>query len=188
MAVPGDILRRPAFAIPVTGKCNPDGEVLRDVSNGPCLARPPRSHAALPAHAAIAALNPYAPVGKQHNILIVEDDEALRRSWRSALRMGGFEVLQARDGIEALDLIDGHPPDLVVVDLGAPGLGAGTVRTGLAARAATRRIPLVVITGSTDVVAGTINGACVLEKPVSADELVAMVQRCLRAGVTDLTF
>jgi len=53
-------------------------------------------------------------------ILVVEDDDDVRRFYRSALTMAGFRVVEAHDGLPALRRLDDSPPDLVVLDLGLP--------------------------------------------------------------------
>src|SRR5262249_61926786 len=83
-------------------------------------------------------------------ILLVEDDEPLRRVWRLALLLEGFDVEEARDGIEALQHVDAQPPDLVVLDLGLPRLGGISVQQEIAAHADTLPIPVVVVTSSVE--------------------------------------
>ena len=114
-------------------------------------------------------------------ILIVEDDADLRRMFRMALIVAGFDVEEAGDGIEALRLVENRTPDLVVLDLVLRALDGLSVQQELAARAVTRHIPVVIVTGST-LEAGGLNVACVLRKPVMPDELVQTVSMCLAFG------
>jgi DNA-binding response OmpR family regulator len=114
-------------------------------------------------------------------ILIVEDDDDLRRFFRMALAVAGYEVQEAADGVDALRHVDNDPPDLVVLDLVLRALHGVSVQQELAARALTRHIPIVVVTGSTLELTG-LNVACVLRKPVAADELVKTVAACLATG------
>jgi DNA-binding response OmpR family regulator len=116
-------------------------------------------------------------------ILVVEDNADLRRLFRTALCLAGFEVDEAADGIDALHLIENRPPDLVVLDLMLRSLDGMSVQQELAARAATSAIPVVVVTGSNLEVSG-INVSCVLRKPVMPDQLVATVRHCLVRGVS----
>ena len=111
-------------------------------------------------------------------ILIVEDDADLRRLFRTTLVMAGFDVEEAGDGIEALRLIESHPPDLVVLDLMLRALDGVSVQQELASRAHTSRIPVVIVTGSTLDTSG-LDVECVLRKPVSPEELVLTIQRCI---------
>lgn len=114
-------------------------------------------------------------------ILIVEDDADLRRIFRTALSLAGYQVEDAGDGIEALHLIDNRPPDLVVLDLVLRSLDGLSVQQELAAHAITSRIPIVIVTGSS-IDTDALDVACVLRKPVMPDELVRTVKQCLRAG------
>jgi DNA-binding response OmpR family regulator len=110
-------------------------------------------------------------------VLVVEDDEHFRRLVNLALTFAGFEVREARDGIEALRSVDRDPPDLIVLDLSLPGVDGLAVRQEIAAQAITRDVPVVIVTG-TDITAN-LNVACVLRKPVDPDDLVRAVKRCL---------
>ena len=118
---------------------------------------------------------------RPQRILIVEDNADLRRLFRTALSLSGYDVDEAGDGVEALRLIENRQPDLVVLDLILRALDGVSVQQDLASRAVTRRIPIVIVTGS-DIEANGMNVACVLRKPVMPDELVRTVRQCLRAG------
>jgi DNA-binding response OmpR family regulator len=114
-------------------------------------------------------------------VLIVEDDIDLRLLYRTALSWNGFDVREAPDGIAALVEIEQHRPDLVVLDLGLPRLGGLSVQQELAAHVQTRRIPIVVVTGSTENLAD-IPVDCVLKKPATPERLVEVVQTCLASA------
>jgi CheY-like chemotaxis protein len=125
------------------------------------------------------------PTGKRR-ILVVEDDDDLRRLYVTALMLAGFDVGQATDGLEALHYLDGAtPPDLIVLDLGLPNVSGYVVRQEIAAHAHTRDIPIVIVTGS-PTPADRLNVACVLRKPVTPDQLVEAVRICLPAGAPGL--
>ena len=120
-------------------------------------------------------------MSRQPVILIVEDDEPLRAMWRTALRLEGFHVVEAGDGLEALKLIESTPPDLVVLDLGLPHVDGVSVRQDLAAQVFSRHIPVVVITGSSDDLS-SLDVNCVIRKPVTVDQVVLVVHKCLRVA------
>ena len=118
--------------------------------------------------------------GRQR-ILIVEDDEPLRRMVRHALALAQYDVQEAGDGLRALRLLDTDPPDAVILDLGLPIIGGHAVRAEIAAHAHTRDIPVIVMTGT----AGEHDGlgvACVLRKPFEVDQLVRTVRGCIASG------
>ncbi|SRR6266702_696499 len=118
---------------------------------------------------------------RRKRILIVEDDVDLRRMFRTALVMAGFDVEEAGDGLEALRAIENRPPDLVVLDLVLRALDGVSVQQELAGRAVTRHIPIVVVTGST-LDTSALEVACVLRKPIVPDELIGTVRKCLGSG------
>ena len=120
-------------------------------------------------------------MSERQTILVVEDDEDLRRLFRTALILGGFDVIEAGDGLEALLRIDQSPPDLVVLDLMLPRLSGIAVQQEIAAQAVTRQIPVVVITGSGIDPTG-MQVACFLRKPVSPEQLLEVVRECIIAG------
>jgi len=114
-------------------------------------------------------------------ILIVDDDADLRRLFRMSLTIAGYLVQEVGDGVEALQVIENDPPDLVVLDLVLRALDGISVQQELASRALTRHIPIVIVTGSSLDPTGD-NVACVLRKPVMPDDLVRTVAECLAAG------
>jgi DNA-binding response OmpR family regulator len=69
-------------------------------------------------------------------VLVVEDDDAIAQVLQRSLRMEGYEVKVAGDGVSALDLAHAYLPDLVILDLGLPRLDGVDV-----ARALLRRRP-----------------------------------------------
>ena len=118
---------------------------------------------------------------RRQTILIVEDDEDLRRLFRTALSLAGYDVVEAGDGLEALQRIDSAPPDLIILDLVLPRMSGLVVREEIAAQAITRDIPIVVITGA-PVDATGMDVACFLRKPVDPDRMVDTVRTCLASG------
>ncbi|MEX1128720.1 MAG: response regulator [Vicinamibacterales bacterium] len=111
----------------------------------------------------------------------MEDDEDLRHLFRTALALAGYDVVEARDGLEALRWIDQSPPDLVILDLLLPRISGLVVQQEIAAQVVTRQIPIVVVTGST-LSADGLDVACFLRKPISPDQLIEAVRSCLSSG------
>lgn len=118
---------------------------------------------------------------RQQTILIVEDDEALRRLYRTVLTLAGYVVEEAGDGFEALRRLDYATPDLVLLDLMLPGISGYVVQQEMAAHAFARDIPVVIMTGSPAEL-GHVEVACVLRKPIHPDDLVRTVRTCLARG------
>ena len=85
---------------------------------------------------------------KQPTILIVDDDEDLRRMLRGAL-YPVCEVIEASNGLDALCLLQRQKPRLVLLDMMMPEMGGLEVLS--AARRAEPSIPVVMLTGDSDV-------------------------------------
>jgi type II secretory ATPase GspE/PulE/Tfp pilus assembly ATPase PilB-like protein/ActR/RegA family two-component response regulator len=83
-------------------------------------------------------------------VLLVEDEESLRRVMKDLLEREGFVVYEAGDGVLALDEVDRLAPDLVVLDLNLPRLDGYGVLSHLRARAATQKLPVIVLTAKGD--------------------------------------
>ena len=113
-------------------------------------------------------------------ILVVEDDLALRQFYRVALELRGYTVEVATDGLSALQLIEEGPrPDLVVLDLVLPRVGGQEFARELASNAVTKKIPIIVVTGSSDPVDDRLF-TIVLRKPVTGDHVAFIVEQTLK--------
>ena len=88
--------------------------------------------------------------GKGACVLLVEDEEQLRRVMKDLLQREGYRVAEARDGIQALDEVDRFAPDVIILDLNLPGLDGYGVLQQLRSRPATREIPVMVLTAKGD--------------------------------------
>ena len=88
--------------------------------------------------------------GRGATVLLVEDEDQLRRVMKDLLEREGYIVAEARDGIQALDQVDRHAPDVIMLDLNLPGLDGYGVLSQLRSRPATRRIPIIVLTAKGD--------------------------------------
>ncbi len=88
--------------------------------------------------------------GRGAKVLLVEDEEQLRRVMKDLLEREGYIVSEARDGVQALDEVDRHAPDIIVLDLNLPGLDGYSVLQQLRSRPATRGIPVMVLTAKGD--------------------------------------
>jgi two-component system chemotaxis response regulator CheY len=110
----------------------------------------------------------------------VDDDPDFRQLYRTVLRLEGFDVHTASDGIEALHLIEGSAPSLVILDLNMPCLDGGSVLRELEARPETKDTPVLIVTGSEpDRVE---HAAAVVRKPVTPEQLLPIIERELKAA------
>jgi two-component system, OmpR family, response regulator MprA len=112
------------------------------------------------------------------NVLLVEDDPAVRGAVERALRHAGHQPALATDGIRALEQVTAVPYDAVVLDLGLPGLDGLEVCRRL--RAAGNQVPVLMLTARAAVaerVSGLDAGADdYLVKPFALDELLARLR------------
>jgi len=83
-------------------------------------------------------------------VLLVEDEEPLRRVLRDLLEREGFTVVEAADGVQALDEVDRSAPDVLVLDLNLPRLDGYGVLSHLRARPSTAKLPVIVLTAKGD--------------------------------------
>ena len=81
-------------------------------------------------------------------VLLVEDSRDLRRLFARVLRRSGFEVCEASDGREALDVVLEFRPEVVVTDVMMPEMDGIELIRRLRATPATAEIPIVVMTAA----------------------------------------
>src|SRR4051795_8094095 len=114
-------------------------------------------------------------------VLVVEDDAEIADVLRRSLRQEGYEVKTSADGVDALDVAAGFVPDLVVLDLGLPGLDGVEVCRRLRMEG---DVPILILTARTeteDRVDGLDSGADdYLVKPFERQELLARIRALLR--------
>lgn len=115
-------------------------------------------------------------------ILVVEDDEAIRRGLRDALSFAGYDVREAPDGKAGLDAAVGGEVDLVLLDILMPRMGGLEVLAQL--RRAKPSLPVIMLTArgeESDRVAGLRGGADdYIVKPFSIAEVSARIEAVLR--------
>ncbi|HCZ05805.1 MAG: two-component system, OmpR family, alkaline phosphatase synthesis response regulator PhoP [Thermotogota bacterium] len=108
-------------------------------------------------------------------ILVVDDSEVLRKIMEFNLKRAGFEVIQATNGLEGLEVIEKEKPDLVFLDIMMPKMDGFTVLKHLKERNMLN-IPIVVVTakgGEDDAEQATKLGAtAVITKPFSPKKLI----------------
>ena len=114
-------------------------------------------------------------------VLVVENDRELRRGYAEALRQAGFRVVEAHNGLQAVDKALELMPDAIVTDLGLPGIDGYEVCRRLH-RAGLSHVPVIAITAtfcSAVDVQRAIRDGCraVLFKPLAPGQLSAEVRR-----------
>jgi two-component system KDP operon response regulator KdpE len=118
-------------------------------------------------------------------VLIVDDEPQILRALRTNLRARDYEVDLAQTGEDGLEMAARHRPDLVILDLGLPGIDGVEVIKGLRGWS---EVPIVVLTvreREQDKVAALDAGADdYVTKPFGMDELLARMRAALRRAVS----
>jgi len=119
-------------------------------------------------------------------VLIADDDEDILTLVALRFRRSGLEVILARDGEEALELIKTRAPDAAVLDIAMPKLTGLEVVRQIRESEATKTLPIVLLTaraGEKDVELGLDAGADeYITKPFSPQDLYSCVQSVLSAA------
>jgi CheY-like chemotaxis protein len=118
-------------------------------------------------------------------ILIVEDSDDVRKSYVPWFESAGYEVTEARDGTEALALSKRDPPDVVLLDIGIPGIDGYTLAAMWQRDPRMARVPVVVLSGNTgdEHEERALKSGCLisLPKPCLPDLILAAVRGAVRA-------
>jgi len=121
-------------------------------------------------------------------VLIIEDDLASRRMYADELRQAGFDVVEAHNGFQAIEKASETVPDVIVTDLGLPGIDGFELCRRLHLDPELSRIPFVAITGRyfspADIARARREGChSVLLKPFVPEDLIAELKRVLDVRV-----
>jgi CheY-like chemotaxis protein len=124
---------------------------------------------------AAAERTPETRTGAGETILVVEDEACVRRVVRAILRHGGYDVVEASDGEQALRHVreQGATFALVLLDLSMPTMSGGEVLQRL--RSLTPDLPVIIFPGAT----------AVLSKSVKQHELLSAVAQGLNPALLD---
>ena len=118
-------------------------------------------------------------------VLIAEDQQDLRQLYAEHLTMSGFDVIQAVNGAEAIDLTSSQLPDVILMDLSMPVVDGWEATKRLRADTRTKHIPVVALTahdGSGELERATSAGCdWFVPKPCPPDALITEIRRVLLA-------
>jgi DNA-binding response OmpR family regulator len=116
-------------------------------------------------------------------VLIVDDERHNRQLLEVMLSCEGYELVTARSGQEALEMVAERPPDLILLDVMMPGMNGYEVAASLQVDPVTRHIPIIILTALDDrssKIHGLSTGAVeFLTKPVNRHELCLRVTSLL---------
>lgn len=115
-----------------------------------------------------------------HKILVIDDSRVIRMRVRDMLPKGNFEVLEAKDGVEGLNLIRQERPNLIMLDFLLPRMSGWEVFQQIQNQADLQSIPLVVMSGRREEVTEKIPEPFeffeFIEKPFEQKELIEAIK------------
>lgn len=113
------------------------------------------------------------------SVLVVEDDPELRTIYQEVLSDGGFEVIAARDGVDALEILDGEwTPCVLVLDLRMPRMSGWELVARLRADDRWDHLPLIIVAAYYRIAeeAERLGAHAWLQKPIDIGRLVGIVE------------
>ncbi len=117
------------------------------------------------------------------NILVIDDDDIMLKAIRNILHKDGFEVLTAKDGKEAFDLLDNANYDIVLTDLMMPYANGLEVVSKLRNDDSKRGVGIVVVSsvGNEETIteAFRLGADEYIKKPIMADDLLTRIRRLI---------
>lgn len=120
-------------------------------------------------------------------VLVVDDEAMTRDLLRMMLQRADFSVLEAEDGVDALEKVKQTPPDLIVLDVMMPNMNGYAVCEAIRADEATAHIPVIMLSAKTHMNAveeGMLAGANLyLTKPIGFKTLIQSVKDILARNV-----
>jgi twitching motility two-component system response regulator PilG len=126
----------------------------------------------------------------RRTVLVVEDSPTTRKVIKMTLQSGGFRVIEAVDGVEALSKLNDDRPDLVLLDIMLPKIDGYKVLSILKKNGDTKDIPVIMLTSKNriiDKVKGHLSAASAyLTKPFKPSELINIVHSILDKNSPDL--
>jgi chemosensory pili system protein ChpA (sensor histidine kinase/response regulator) len=120
-------------------------------------------------------------VGAPALVMVVDDSLTVRRVTQRLLERNGFEVMLAKDGVDALRQLQDQVPDIMLVDIEMPRMDGYDLTRNVRSSAATRDVPIIMITSRTAEkhrsMAYEIGVNEYLGKPYQEDELLGLIRR-----------
>jgi DNA-binding NtrC family response regulator len=117
-------------------------------------------------------------------ILIIDDDDQLRKSFKKLLTEESYSVDSAASGEEGINMIQNEVPDLVMLDIRLPGMNG--LETFQAIHEIEAKVPVIIMTayGTTDIAieATKIGAFDYILKPFDVYDVLAIIERALKAG------
>lgn len=121
-------------------------------------------------------------MSEKKRILIVDDEPDILKITVFRVKQAGYEVITAIDGGQGLETAKNEKPDLIFLDLGLPTMNGAEVCCKLKADEELKKIPVVILTASSDKVVSVVEEAGAddyLTKPFEPQDLVAKIKKFL---------
>jgi len=123
-----------------------------------------------------------------HRLLLVEDNEDNRTIYSTLLRHLGYQVIEAQNGVRAIELARSERPDLILMDISIPELDGWEATRILRGDPATKDIPIVALTAHAleddRERAAEVGFSSYLAKPIEPRAVLAEVRRLIGENVT----
>jgi two-component system, cell cycle response regulator DivK len=131
-------------------------------------------------------LDPSTPSG--HRLLLVEDNEDNRTIYSTLLRHLGYEVIEAQNGVQAIELARSERPDLILMDISIPEMDGWEATRILRGDPVTKDVPIVALTAHAleddRERAAEVGFSSYLAKPIEPRAVLAEVRRLIGENVT----
>jgi putative two-component system response regulator len=118
------------------------------------------------------------------SLLVVEDDPTMQLALREVLEREGYHVDTASNGNSALEIMETHPPDLILSDTLMPGMDGFELLEAVRSKPAGENLPFIFLTAATSHEAKSTGNALgaddYITKPITSRELLTTIQDCLR--------
>ncbi len=114
---------------------------------------------------------------REVRVLVVDDEPDIRATVSAMLEIEGYDVAEAANGVDALQAIEGHPPDVILLDMRMPVMDGWGFAAELRRRG--HSTPIVVMTAARDAAhwAAEIAAAAFVAKPFGFDDLITAVEQ-----------
>lgn len=129
---------------------------------------------------------PAGDPNSKSKVLLVEDDDAAALMYATALRLEGFQVRTASDGLSALRLLEAFEPDVVILDLKLPMASGFEVLHEL--RSSRRALPVIAVSGYEDgltLARQNPDFFATLRKPFDPDDLIGVTRRAASSSISN---
>ena len=125
-----------------------------------------------------SSLNAEITTGEHHDVLVVDDDPAVVRLLKMTLHEYGFAVSAARNGVEALEEVQRHTPEAILLDIEMPVMDGRTFFRELRGRDV--QVPVLILSANNPRgVQRELGAQGYIGKPFDADDLVEAVTRVM---------